>query len=148
MRVSVTMQRTASATLSVGTITTAAASPRRFKVYDIICGSEATPADNAFLWQVTRKTTAGTASAVTPIALDFSDTIASTLVASQNATVNGTGATILLTIPLNQRATFRWVAAPGSELVSSNAASNGYSLDTPTAGGLVAVSATVLCDEQ
>ena len=150
MRVSVTMQRTASATLGVGYVLTAAASPRRFKTYEIICGSEATPADNAFLWQVNRVSTiaAGAGAAVTPVALDFSDTIASTLVAAQVLTTNPTQASILLTIPLNQRATFRWVAAPGSELVSSNAVSNGHSLNTPTAGGLVAVSATVLCDEQ
>ena len=149
MRVSATLNRTASAALGVGYVLTAAADPRRFKLYELICGSEATPADNAFLWQVNRVTAIGgsTGSAVTPVPLDYSDTIASTLVCAENLTVNPTQVPVVLTIPLNQRATFRWLAAPGSELVSSNAVDNGYSVNTPTAGGLVAVSATVLCDE-
>ena len=150
MRNSVTMQRTASATLGVGYCLTAAATPRRFKLYELICGSEATPADNAFLWQVNRVSTiaAGAGAAANVVPLDFSDTVTSSLVVAQAITTNPTQAAIVLTIPLNQRATFRWVAAPGSELVSSNAVSNGYSLMTPTAGGLVAVSATILVDEQ
>lgn len=143
------MNRTASATLDVGSLITAAASPRRFALYDIIVGSEATPADNAFLWTIVRKTGAATGgTAVTPVALDFSDTIASTLVGNEAPTGNGAGTDVVAAIPLNQRATFRWVAAPGGELVSSNAASNGYAAATPTAGGLVAVTATFHADER
>lgn len=150
MRVGVTVQRTASAALDVGSLLTAAAAARRFKLYDIIVGSEASPADFAFLWQVFRRTgtaTAGTAPSVTT--LDQGDTIASTLVANQAPTVNGAGGSTapLLSIPLNQRSTFRWVAAPGSELVTNATASQGYGIATPTAGALVAVSASLLAEE-
>lgn len=140
----VKMQRTASATLDVGSVICGAANPRRFKVYDILVGSEATPADNAFLWEIYKRTgtaTAGTAPTITP--LDESDTDASEMVANQAPTTNGAGGSVTkLTIPLNQRATFRWVAAPGGELVAPATASNGLAAATPTAGGLVAVSAS------
>jgi hypothetical protein len=142
--------RTASATLSTGVFTAAASNMRRAKIYDIVVGSAATPADNAFLWQMQRCTTAGTAgSAVTPQSLDSADSIASTIVVGQAMTVDPTltAGAIPWTVPLNQRATFRWVAAPGSELVIPATASNGFALRTPTAGGLVEVDSTVLFQE-
>lgn len=147
-RFSVTMARTASATLDVGSILCAAVSPRRFKLYDLLVGSEATPADNAFQWTVNKRTgtaTAGTAPAI--VALDESDATASTLVANQAPTANGAGSGVKLTVPLNQRATFRWVAAPGGEIVSPATASNGLGFATPTAGGLVAVTANAHVEE-
>lgn len=144
-----TMQRTASATLPVGSITAAAASMRRAKVYDLFFGSEATPADNAFLYSVQRCTTAGTAGTnPTPIALDPGDSLASTIVIGQAHTVTPTGSTVLMTVPLNQRATFRWVAAPGGELLIPATASNGIKFETPTAGGLVAVTVSAHFEEQ
>lgn len=143
------MQRTASTTLAVGSLTAAAANMRRAKVYDLNFGSEATPADNAFLWSVQRCTTAGTAGTnPTPIALDIGDTLASTIVVGQAHSVTPTGTTVVLAIPLNQRATFRWVAAPGGEIVIPATASNGIKFETPTAGGLVAVSVSAHFEEQ
>lgn len=143
------MQRTASTTLAVGSLTAAAANMRRAKVYDLNFGSEATPADNAFLWQVQRCTTAGTAGTnPTPISLDPSDSLASTIVVGQAHSVTPTGTTVVLTVPLNQRATFRWVAAPGGEIVIPATASNGIKFETPTAGGLVAVSVSAHFEEQ
>jgi len=145
----VTLQRTASTTLAVGSLTAAASNMRRAKVYDFFLGSEATPADNAFLWQVQRCTTAGTAGTnPTPLALDSADTLASTIVAGQAHTVDPTGSTVLMSVPLNQRATFRWVAAPGGELVIPATASNGVKWETPTAGGLVSVTCSVQYEEQ
>jgi hypothetical protein len=68
----------------------------------------------------------------------------------ENLTVDPTltANAILLSLPLNQRASFRWVPAPGSELVTPATASNGLALRTPTAGGLVAITATVYVEEQ
>jgi hypothetical protein len=126
----------------------AAASMRRFALYELIMGSEAAPGDFAFLWTVNKRTgtaTGGTAPAQEP--LDQSDTLASTLVANQAPTTNGAGSGIKLTVPLNQRATFRWVAAPGGELIAPATASNGYGIATPTAGALVAVTALVHVQE-
>lgn len=142
------LNRTASTTLSVGSITADATRPRRGKLYDFMFGSEATPADNVFLWQVQRATAAGTSTGVTPTALDPADA-ATEADAGENHTVDATvtAGAILLSIPLNQRASYRWVAAPGSELVYPATASNGLAIRTPTATA-VAVSATIFVDEQ
>jgi hypothetical protein len=150
MRVGFALQRTASAALDVGSVLTAAAASRRFKVYEFTCGSEATPVDSAFLWQVFRRTGVATNGAAATITnLDQGDTIASTLVTNAAPTANGAGGSIapILSVPLNQRATYRWVAAPGSELVSDAAASQGFAWATPTAGGIVVVTVGVLCEE-
>jgi hypothetical protein len=138
----VELNRTASATLAVGTITADATRPRRGMLYDLMIGSEATPADNPFLWQVQRCTTAGTSTGVTPTALDPADA-ATESDAGENHTITPTltAGAILLSIPLNQRATFRWVAQPGCELIYPATASNGLAIETPTCG-LVAVTAT------
>jgi hypothetical protein len=137
-----------SATVDVGSIINAASSPRRFQLYDWLFGSDATPADNASLWEVQKRTAAATGgSGVTGQPMDDSDTIVSTLVGNQAPTSNGAGSGVKLSIPLNQRATFRWVAAPGSEIVSPATASVGYGIATPTAQGLVEGVATVLVNE-
>lgn len=139
----VEMNRTASTTLSVGNWIADATRPRRGKFYDLMFGSEASPADNPFLWQVQRCTTAGTSTGVTPTAIDPGDA-ATESDAGENHTIDPTltAGAILLSIPLNQRATFRWVAAPGGELVYPATASNGLAVRTPTSSA-VAVTATV-----
>jgi hypothetical protein len=118
------------------------------KWYDVILGSEASPADNPFLWILQRCTTAGTSTAVTPQPLDPADAATETD-AGENHTAEPTYTAnqILLAVPLNQRATFRWVAAPGSELVAPATASNGIGIQTTTASA-VAITATVLFAEQ
>lgn len=145
----VELNRTASTTLEVGSVTVDAVTPRRFKIYDMVLGAEATPADTVYLWQVQRCTTQGTATGVTPTALDPADA-AALFDAAENHTINGTltAGQILLSIPLNQRATFRWVAAPGGELIAPATASNGMGLLTPTATGLTAITALLHVDEQ
>lgn len=131
-----TMARTASTSLSVGSLTAAASNPRRYKLYDYVFGAaEASPADNGFVWEIQRCTTAGTATAVTPQAADPGDTVAATTVCGQNHTVDPTltANAILLSIGLNQRATFRWIPAPGKEFIVAATASNGLAFRTPTA---------------
>lgn len=126
------MARTASTTASVGTITSSA-TVRRTKIYDLTFGSEASPADNVFKWQITRCTAPGTNTGVTPSPLDPADAAALTVVGQIN-TVEPTGNTpLLFAVELNQRATLRWVAAPGSELVTPATSSNGVGIQTPTA---------------
>lgn len=144
----VDLHRTASASLSVGVINANATRPRRSKWYEILLGSEATPADNPFLWVVQRCTTAGTATAVVPQPLDPADAATETT-AAENHTIEPsyTAAAFMLQLALNQRATFRWVAAPGSEWVTPATASNGLGVQTPTCG-LVAVSAQIYVQEQ
>ena len=143
----------ASTTASLGVINAeATGSLTRFKVYDLMFGSEATPADAAILWTVTRFTVAGTTTAVTPIKLDPQDRSAGTE-AGENATIEPTYTTgppveNLLNIPLNQRATFRWVAAPGGELVGPATDENGMGIQTDTIStGTPAITATVHFEE-
>lgn len=146
-RFNVKLTRTASTTLDVGTLNTATASPRRFNIYDLVIGSDASPADNAFLWEINTRTalqTGGTT--VTPVAIDASDTTAASTKADMTATTNATGSGIVFGCPLNQRATFRWVAAPGSELVSPALACNGFGVGTPTSSA-VAVEAYLYINE-
>ena len=146
-KLSIPLRRTASTTASVGSVTADATRPRRFRLYDVVVGSEGSPADNAFLYVFQRCTAAGTNTSVTPRNLDPADATTE-LDAGQNHTVEPTytASTELLYIPLNQRATMRWVAAPGSELVFPATASNGYGIQTPTSSAVV-VSTTNLVDE-
>ena len=147
-RYSVLMQRTASTSLSVGGIQCPGFGQRRIKLYDWMFGSEAAPADNAFLWQVQRSTTAGTSTSVTPQPLDPADA-AAVSIAGTNFTVDPTltSGQLPLSVPLNQRASFRWVSAPGSEIVVPASANYGLAFRTPTSSA-VAVTATALIDEQ
>jgi len=125
-------------TASVRTIINAradASAASRGKVYDYMVGSITTPADSTFDHELYRTSTAGTGSAVTPSPLDPADA-ASVNDASDTITADPTIGVLLMRVPLNQRATYRWVAAPGGELVWPATASNGIS------GGLAAASTT------
>jgi len=140
--------RTASAAASLGSWGADATRPRRGKFYDVIVGSEAAPADNAFLYIFQRCTALGTSTAVTPTQLDPADA-ATESDAGENHTVEPTYTAnlVLLALPLNQRATFRWVAPPGGELVYPATASNGIGVQTPTSSA-VAITSSLYCDEQ
>lgn len=123
----------ASATLPLGNILSA--TTIRPMIYDITMGSDATPADNACTFAFQRGTTAGTwagagGAAITPQAIDPADPAA---LASANQGISSVGPTLtagafVLQWTQNQRATFRWVAAPGSELKMPATAANGLNL--------------------
>lgn len=119
----------------VAAITAAAANMRRARIYDWTLGCGASPADNSFTHMAQRCSTAGTGAALTPNALDAADTLASTIVCKDTVTVDPTltANAFLLWKPLNQRATFRWVAAPYGELVIAATASNGIALGVTSA---------------
>lgn len=140
--------RTASTTASLGTVTADATRPKRMKLYDAIIGAQGTVGDNPFLYTFQRCTAAGTSTAVVPQPLDPADA-ATEQDAGENHTIEPTytAAAILLNIALNQRATFRWVSAPGSELVTPATASNGIGIQTPTSSA-VAIQTQVLVQEQ
>ena len=113
-------------TTILGLIGSAAIRP---SIYDLVMGSDATPADNAAEYVLQRTTTAGTSTAVTPRPLDPL-TVAATATAGEahSAEPTYTANIILLQWAQNQRATFRWVAAPGGELVIAATAANGIGL--------------------
>jgi hypothetical protein len=95
-------------------------------VYDFIVGAPGTPADNAMRYGLQRSTTTGTTTAKTPNPLDSAD-MACVSTAGVDATIEPTltAATINVVIAANQRATFRWVAAPDGEFRGPATASNG-----------------------
>lgn len=106
----------------------------RPRIYDFVVGQGGTPADNAMFWLLQRSTTAGTLTSVTPAKLDSADPVA-IATAGQDATIEPTytAANELLEIPLNQRASYRWVAAPGGEIVVPATASNGVGFQVKSA---------------
>lgn len=108
----------------------AAAASRRAKFYDISFGCNAAPADNTFLHVLQRVSASGglAGAALTPNSLDPADTLASTIVVTATVTVDATitASAFLYSIPLNQRATFRWVAAPYGELIIPATANVGF----------------------
>jgi hypothetical protein len=148
MRFCTDFQRTASTTASLGSLSADATRPRRAQIYDVMVGSEATPADAAILWTLRRFTAAGTSTGVTPINLDSADATTE-FDAGENHTIEPTyTANILLNIPLNQRATFRWTCAPGGELIVPATASNGIGIETDTIStGTPVITSTVHTNE-
>ena len=135
----VAFNKGAASVQTVASLSAAAASPRRARIYDWTLGCGAAPADNAFTHIAQRHTAPGTlTNTKTPNALDPADALASTIVTKDTCTVDGTltAGAFLLWKPLNQRATFRWVAAPYGELLIPATANNGITL------GLSAASTT------
>jgi len=121
------------ATYPIGSVSTAASGMRRFRVYDLIVGASATPSDNAIVYRVQRHTAPPAGTTVTPAPLDPADAACGAVGADLcSGTPTGTGT--LIEIALNSRATFRWVAAPGGELVVPATASNGVNILTPSYG--------------
>jgi hypothetical protein len=116
---------------------------RRGKWYDILIGTNAAPADTYVEWDVVR-CTYGTSTAITTggilqlssfssnLNLDLADA-APVAAISINSSVETylTAATEVWYVGINQRASYRWVAAPGSEMVypaTSSASVNGLAL--------------------
>lgn len=111
--------------MSINATTTA-----RPVVYDVIVGAEGTPADNAATYALRRFTTSnGTGTAVTPNALDPGNPAAVTAVSAiHTAEPTYTAGANTLKFSLNMRATFRWVAAPGGEIILPATAQAGVGL--------------------
>ncbi len=152
---------TAASTAAGGTYT----GLRRGKIYDILIGTNGTPADNALEFDLVRGTYASTTAITTGgilglmsslssnYALDPADGPAvSALNSNSSVETYLTGTTELWLEGLNQRASYRWVAAPGSEFVypavSSGTGGNALSLRVRSAGYTSSATANVLFQEQ
>jgi len=112
--------------------------PRRGKIYDLLIGTNGTPADNFIEWDISRVTTGSTSAAggtlITPQSLDPADA-AATSVCTVNSSLTATiSVQDILYVGVNQRASYRWVAAPGSELVWPATSSNGFALRARSGG--------------
>ena len=109
-----TLTTTKATCLTVGSN---ASTAQRNEIYECILGVTGTPADNTISWTIVRVTALGTATAQTAAALQDGDRAAQAA-AGSNHTVEPTLVTngeVLKLMPLNARATFRWIAPPGGE---------------------------------
>lgn len=118
------------------------------KIHQIVIGSQATPADVSTRFNVTRTTAAGVGgTAVVEEATDPQSAAASCNLRGGTMTEPTYAASHLLEIPLNQRATFTWIANPGREFRSTVGAANGIGLRSVASGGTAEHSATLAWDE-
>jgi hypothetical protein len=98
-------------------------------IYDFFIGSSATPADNSIIWTVQRTTAAGTSTAVVAAPLDPADPAATATTGKDcSAEPTYTAATQLFYLPLNQRASWRWIADPNGPMTVPATGSNGLGL--------------------
>lgn len=129
---------TAKTMWTVGAVT-GATTLRRAKIFEFEVGVHATPTDNSMRVQIGRTTAAGTSTAGAATNLDSDTAVASLMTIGINHTAEPTYTTAngLMDLPFNQRATYRWVAAPGREFVNpaTNAAGIGMSILSPTFSG-------------
>lgn len=120
-------------------------------LYDIILGTDAAaaPADVGLDIEVVRTTADGTpGSAGTEDPLDEDGPVALCDVQNGAFSVEPTKGNVILNTPMNSRATFRWVAAPGSELQIQAVATDGIAIQTAaTNGGTPNLAATILWKE-
>lgn len=103
-------------------------------VYDVLIGTNGTPADNFLEWNISRQSTLGTGTAGVPVALNPQSRAAGS-VGNLNLTVEPTitATSSVFYIGINQRASYRWVASPGSELVVPATNVNGLALQAKSA---------------
>lgn len=135
---------------------------RRGKIYDILVGTNGTPADNYVEWELSRCTIGTTvtylgsvSSVSSAYGLDLADPGFQAMV-TNNASAGSTAVISRISQPwyvgVNQRASYRWVAAPGSEVVypavSSATAGNGVALQARSAAYTGTVTGTLMWQEQ
>lgn len=107
---------------------------RRIAVHEYVFGTDGTPADNVMTWDVSKSSAIGTGVAGVVVALNDADT-AFLGVATINNTVEPTvtANSSKWSAGMNQRATHRWVAYPGQELIipATNAAGLAFRAKSP-----------------
>ena len=95
-------------------------------IHEYTIANVGTPADLVTLHTVQRTTAIGTQTAVTPTVMDFADRAAQADVGENHTgEPTYTAAEELDEVPLNNRALYRWVAAPGWEIVCPATAGDG-----------------------
>jgi len=130
-------------------LTGANSAPRRIKIYDVLLGTDGTPADNYVEWDISRITTNSTATSATPNPLDMADATSLTTT-TVNSSTHGTitANSNMFYVGVNQRASYRWVAAPGGELVSPATSSAGFQLRARSGAYTGAATGTFHFEEQ
>jgi hypothetical protein len=129
-------------------LTQLAATPRRIKIYDILIGTNGTPADNFLEFDIGRVTAASTTTVLASNSLDPADAVALTVASVNSSAFGAQAGNEVWYVGINQRASYRWVAAPGSELVAAAASSVGFQLRARSAAYTGTVTGTLLYQEQ
>lgn len=128
----------------------AAAPTSRGKIYDMTIGAVATPADQAVRFQIGRTTAVGTEDAgFTPVNLDSGGPAGAydAGIGFSGGQPTKTANKELLTVSLNQRATFRWVASPSGELLLAATQNNGAVLNSLSSTSTQAHQSSVFFEE-
>lgn len=151
-----TTYKTILATIATTGVTGPGFQVRRGKVYDLTIGTNATPADNVVEWAIERATAgstftyAGIVSSIAATALDPADSVMAAFAIANSTAENFTvtANSQVLYLGINQRASYRWVANPGSELVWPATSSAGFVLRARSPAYTGTVTATLLFQEQ
>jgi hypothetical protein len=125
------------------------AAASRARVNNIIVSSGAVPDDHANNFDVIRTTGVGTeAAGQTPVKLD-PDTKPSAFDAGYGHSTEPTetGGSEMLAFSLNQRATFSWLASPGSEIILPATTNAGISVVRRTGTTQYVLDCTILFEE-
>ena len=118
------------------------------RIHQIVLGSDATPADVATRFDVIRHTAAGVGgTAVVEKPTDPQAAAASCNLRGGTMTEPTYESDFLLEIPLNQRATFTWIANPGRELRTTVGTANGIGLRSISSGGTPNINCSISWDE-
>lgn len=122
---------------------------RRGKIYDVLMGTNGTPADNAMEFSIGALTSPSTSSLVVANSLDQADAVAASGTIA-NSTTEGTFTSSgeRFYIGINQRASYRWVAAPGSEIVWPATSSAGFGLRARSPAYIQTATGEMLFQEQ
>ncbi len=127
----------------------AATPTNRGRIFDVIVGSVATPSDQAAKFLLGRTTAVGTeGSGLVPNNLDPAGPAGaydSGIAHSGEPTY--TANKQMLVFSVNQRATFRWISAPGAEIVLAATQNNGAGLKTSSSTSTQAHEATIMFEE-
>lgn len=135
---------------------------RRGKLYDLMIGTAGTPADNYYEFDITTITLGTTPSGITgslisslssTIALDPADiNFVAAIQINSTAEVGIAALTEKWYLGINQRASYRWVCAPGSEILypanSSLAGTNALAVRGRSAASTVNMTCTTMVSEQ
>src|SRR5262245_64265367 len=118
------------------------------RIHQLVVGSDAAPADIASRFDMIRHTTAGTGgTAVVEKPTDPQMPAASCNLRGGTMTEPTYEADFLLEIPLNQRATYTWIANQGRELRTVVGTANGIGFRSISSGGTPNINLTMSWDE-
>jgi hypothetical protein len=146
---------------SATTATNGAGTYRRGKLYDLMIGTAGSPADTYYEFDVGTITLGTTPAGITGTLISSLSSSFTLDLADINVTaaiqINSTGEVGIGTVVekwylgINQRASYRWVCSPGSEIIypanSSATNPNGLTLRGRSASGTVNMTGTVMVSE-